>query len=214
LGEYRPPKVSMFGARKWLTEDSVAALIAAHAQGKSSPFTCACYAICIQKIAGKGPKMKNKWMIAGLIAAVLFLGAAKAAAQSYNPIHWIKKGPTASEQLAANGEQSKKLASQLQAILPPRTKLEDACASFRQLSECVAALHVSHNLKIRFNCLKWDITGVQPGNGNVSSCSAPEGGKAVSLAKAIQLLKPGADAKTEAKNAERRAQEDIKDAQS
>jgi hypothetical protein len=158
--------------------------------------------------------MKNKWMIAGLIAAVLFLGAAKAAAQSYNPIHWIKKGPTASEQLAANGEQSKKLASQLQAILPPRTKLEDACASFRQLSECVAALHVSHNLKIRFNCLKWDITGVQPGNGNVSSCSAPEGGKAVSLAKAIQLLKPGADAKTEAKNAERRAQEDIKDAQS
>jgi hypothetical protein len=158
--------------------------------------------------------MKNKWIIAALIAALVLLGAAKAAAQSYNPIHWIKKGPTASEQLAANGEQSKKLASQLQALLPPRTKLEDACTSFRQLSECVASLHVSHNLKIKFNCLKWDVTGVKPGSGNVSSCSAPEGGKALSLAKAIQLLKPGADAKAESKSAEKRAQEDIKDASS
>jgi hypothetical protein len=158
--------------------------------------------------------MKKKWIVAGLFAVLVILGAAKAAAQSYNPIHWIKKGPTASEQLAANSEQSKKLASQLQALLPPRTKLEDACTAFRQLSECVAALHVSHNLKIKFNCLKWDVTGVQPGNGNMSSCSAPESGKALSLAKAIQTLKPEANAKAEAKNAEKRAQEDIKDASS
>jgi hypothetical protein len=156
--------------------------------------------------------MKNRWIIAGLIAALVLLGAAKAAAQSYNPIHWIKKGPTASEQLAANSEQSKKLASQLQALLPPRTKLEDACTSFRQLNECVAALYVSRNLKIKFNCLKWDVTGVHPGSGNVTSCRAPEDGKALSLAKAIQTLKPEADAKAEAKNAEKRAQEDIKDA--
>ena len=158
--------------------------------------------------------MKNKWIIAGLIAVLTLLGAANAAAQSYNPIHWIKKGPTASEQLAANGDQSKKLASELQAILPPKTKLEDACTAFRQLNECVASLHVSHNLKIKFNCLKWDVTGVQPGKGNVSSCSGPEGGKTLSLAKAIQTLKPEADAKAEAKSAERRAQEDIKDASS
>src|SRR6266436_3630400 len=157
--------------------------------------------------------MKKKWIIAVLTAGLVLLGAAKAAAQSYNPIHWIKKGPTASEQLAANGEQSKKLASQLQALLPPHTKLEDACTAFRQLDECVAALYVSHNLKIKFNCLKWDVTGVQPGN-NVSSCSAPEGGKALSLAKAIQTLKPAADAKAEAKSAEKRAHEDIKDASS
>jgi hypothetical protein len=156
--------------------------------------------------------MKNRWIIAGLIAALVLLGAAKAAAQSYNPIHWIKKGPTASEQLAANSEQSKKLASQLQALLPPRTKLEDACTAFRQLNECVAALYVSRNLKIKFNCLKWDVTGVHPGSGNVTSCRAPEDGKALSLAKAIQTLKPEADAKAEAKNAEKRAQEDIKDA--
>jgi hypothetical protein len=62
--------------------------------------------------------------------------------------------------------------------------------------------------------LKWDVTGVQPGSGSVSSCSSPESGKALSLAKAIQTLKPEADAKAEAKNAEKRAQEDIKDASS
>jgi hypothetical protein len=163
---------------------------------------------------GKGKKMKTKWIIAGLAAALVLLGAANAAAQSYNPVHWIKKGPTASEQLAANGEESKKLSSELHAILPPKTKLEDACSAFRQLNDCVAALHVSHNLKIKFNCLKWDMTGVQPVSGNVSSCSAPDRGKGLSLVKAIQSLKPDADAKAEAKNAERRAQEDIKDASS
>jgi hypothetical protein len=158
--------------------------------------------------------MRNKWIIAGLTAALMFLGAAKAAAQSYNPVHWLKKGPTASEQLAANSDQSKKLAFELQAILPPKTKLEDACTGFRQLGECVAALHVSHNLKIKFNCLKWDVTGTQPVKGNISACSAPEGGKPLSLSQAIQTLKPDADAKAEAKSAERRAQEDIKDASS
>jgi hypothetical protein len=158
--------------------------------------------------------MKIKWIIAGITAALLSLVVANAAAQSYNPVHWIKKGPTASEQLAANGEESKKLTSELRALLPAKTKLEDACTAFRQLSDCVAALHVSHNLKIKFNCLKWDMTGVQPVAGNVSSCTAPDHAKGLSLAKAIQSLKPDADAKAEAKTAERRAQEDIKDASS
>jgi hypothetical protein len=158
--------------------------------------------------------MKIKWIIAGITAALLSLVAVNAAAQSYNPVHWIKKGPTASEQLAANGEESKKLTSELRALLPAKTKLEDACTAFRQLSDCVAALHVSHNLRIKFNCLKWDMTGVQPVSGNVSSCTAPDHAKGLSLAKAIQSLKPDADAKAEAKTAERRAQEDIKDASS
>jgi len=158
--------------------------------------------------------MKLKAKISGyFVAATWLLGAAGAAAQSYNPIHWMKKSPTASEQLSANKDESKKLAGLLQAILPPKTKLEDACAGFKQLETCVAALHASHNLKIKFNCLKWDVTGAQPAS-NVSSCAAPEDGKGLNLAKAIQALKPDADAKAEARNAERRAQEDIKDATS
>jgi hypothetical protein len=157
--------------------------------------------------------MRIKWIIAGALGAAVFLGAAGAAAQSLNPIHWIKKGPTASEELSGNADETKKLSSQLQAILPARTSLTDACSTFKDLKDCVAALHVSHNLKIKFNCLKWDLTAVQP-TSNVSSCRAPAAGKALSLSKAILVFKPNADAKSEAKTAEKRAQEDIKDARS
>ena len=119
----------------------------------------------------------------------------------------------ATEQLAANKDQNQKLALQLQAILPPRTSLNDACLAFKSLNDCVAALHVSHNLKIKFTCLKWSLTAVQSA-GNAAACKAPENGKPVNLVKAIHLLKPDADAKAEAKTAERRAHEDIKDASS
>ncbi len=159
--------------------------------------------------------MKNKWIIVGVAGASVLLGAAGAAARSYNPIKWIKKGPvpTASEQLAANSQEEKKLSLQLQALLPPRTTLKNACSAFKGLDECVAALHVSHNLKVKFNCLKWDLTGVQP-SGDVKSCEAPVRDKAMSLSKAIRSLKPDADAKAEAKSAQKRAREDIKDASS
>ena len=157
--------------------------------------------------------MKNRWMVIGVAGVGVLLGGAAAAAHSYNPIKWIKKGPspTANEQLAANKEQEKKLSLQLQAALPPRTSLKDACAGFKTLNDCVAALHVSHNLTIKFNCLKWDVTGAKPA-GDVKSCAAPSSSKAMDLFKAISVLKPDANARTEAKNAEKRAREDIKDA--
>jgi hypothetical protein len=157
--------------------------------------------------------MKNKWILVSVVGVGVFFGAAGAAATSYNPIKWIKKGPspTASEQLAANKEQEKKLSLQLQAVLPPRTSLKDACAGFKNLSDCVAALHVSHNLTIKFNCLKWDVTGTKPA-GDVKSCAAPSRDKAMDLSRAIMVLKPDANARTEAKNAEKRAREAIKDA--
>jgi hypothetical protein len=157
--------------------------------------------------------MKNRWMVIGVAGVGVLLGGAAAAAHTYNPIKWIKKGPspTASEQLAANKEQEKKLSLQLQAVLPPRTSLKDACAGFKTLSDCVASIHVSHNLTIKFNCLKWDVTGAKPA-GDVKSCAAPSSSKAMDLFKAISVLKPDANARTEAKNAEKRAREDIKDA--
>jgi hypothetical protein len=157
--------------------------------------------------------MKNRWIIVGVAGMSFLLGGAGTAAHSYNPIKWIKKGPspTASQQLAANKEQEKKLSLQMQALLPPRTSLKDACAGFKNLNECVAALHVSHNLKIKFNCLKWDVTGAKPA-GDIKSCAAPSKDKALDLSKAIRELKPDANSRTEAKNAEKRAREDIKDA--
>src|SRR6267154_5544389 len=155
--------------------------------------------------------MKNRWMVIGVAGISVLLGGATAAAHSYNPIKWIRKGPspTASEQLAANKEQEKKLSQQLQAVLPPRTSLKDACAGFRNLNDCVASLHVSHNLDVKFNCLKWDVTGAKPA-GDVKSCVGPSKDKAMDLSKAIHVLKPTVNSREQAKSAEKRAREDIK----
>jgi hypothetical protein len=59
--------------------------------------------------------------------------------------------------------------------------------------------------------LKWDVTGVKP-KSVADSCAGPAGGKAMGLHKAVDLLKPDSNAKTETNNALRRAHEDIKDA--
>ncbi len=158
--------------------------------------------------------MKNKWLIIGAAGISILLGAAGAAARSYNPLKWIKRNPgAANEQLAANKEEERKLTLQLQALLPPKTTLRDACSGFTSLEDCVAALHASHNLKIKYNCLKWDVTAARP-SGDVKSCAAPPRDKALPLSKAIHLLNSNADAKAQAKSAERRAREDIKDASS
>jgi hypothetical protein len=159
--------------------------------------------------------MKSKRLFMGAAGISILLGASGAAARSYNPLKWIKKnpGPTANEQLAANHEEERKLSLQLQALLPPKTTLREACSGFLSLEDCVAALHVSRNIKIKYNCLKWDMTAARP-NGDVKTCEAPARDKALSLVKAIRVLNSDADAKAEARNAERRAREDIKDATS
>jgi hypothetical protein len=44
----------------------------------------------------------------------------------------------------------------------------------------------------------------------MSSCQGSAGDKAMSLSKAIHAMKPDADAKTEAKNAEKQAKDDLR----
>ena len=154
--------------------------------------------------------MKYKILVFGAAGAAILFGAATVAARSYNPMKWIKK-PTASQELAANGAEEKALTLQLQALLPARTTLKDACTLFKTLDDCVASLHASSDLQIKFNCLKWDMTAVRP-NGDIKSCQAPT--KALSLEKAILALKPDVNARGEARNAERSAREDIKNARS
>ena len=75
-----------------------------------------------------------------------------------------------------------------------------ACSGFKNLGQCVAAAHVAKNLNIPggFDTLKTKMTG----NG------------AVSLGKAIQGLAPDADAKAEAKKANKQASDDMKEASS
>jgi hypothetical protein len=132
----------------------------------------------------------------------------------YNPLKLIKRGPkSANEQLASNGDLEAKLTHQLQVqgILPQDKNLQDVCSAFKYLDECVASLRASRTLVIDFSCLKWDVTGVKPKPVS-DSCAGPAGGKAMSLHRAIDLLRPDSDAREEARNALRRAHDDIKDA--
>jgi len=177
--------------------------------------------------------MKKAWMVVAIVAISVSAGARRAAAQgpagvgataaaepsshaphSYNPIKWVEKKPkTGSDWHDANSEPDKKLTAKLQGtgVLAANTNIAEACNTYKVLSDCVAALHASHSLALDFNCVKSDMTGVQTG-ADMSACKEPGGDKGVSLSKTIQLLKPGADAKAEAKNAEKQASEDVKEA--
>ena len=94
--------------------------------------------------------------------------------------------------------QNTKLSSNLQKLLPAGTTPQQACSGFRNLGQCVAAIHVSHNLGISFLDLRAKMTG-----------SKPEG-----LGKAIEDLRPGANAGAEKKKAEKQAKNDMNDSNS
>jgi hypothetical protein len=134
--------------------------------------------------------------------------------KKYNPAKLFKRDPkSANDQLASDGDLEVKLTHQLQAqgILAADKNLRDACSAFKYLDDCVASLRVSHSLKIEFTCLKWDVTGAKP-KPVADSCAGPAGGKAMGLYRAIDLLKPDSNARAEAKEALRKAGDDIKDA--
>jgi len=111
--------------------------------------------------------------------------------------------------LTKNTKLDSHLTSRLQAkgLLPAGTDLKDACAGFKNLGQCVAAIHVSHNLKIPFACLSADMTGTAPATG--STCPAGTGTSKMGLGKSIQALSPNANAKTEEKSATKQADSDI-----
>lgn len=132
----------------------------------------------------------------------------------YNPVKLIKRGPSsANEQLAADDHMEGNLTKQLRMlkILPADRGLQEACSTFRELAECIAVLRLTHDHEIEFTCLKWDVTGIKPKPVD-DSCAGPAGGKAMPLDKAVDLLKPDVDARAEAKNALKKAHDDIKDA--
>lgn len=134
----------------------------------------------------------------------------------YNPLKLIKRGAkSANDQLASDGHLEDKLTKQLRILqlLPADKELQDVCSSFRDLTGCVAVLRLTHSLPVEFTCLKWDVTGIKP-KPVADSCAGPAGGKAMALDKAVDLLKPDANAKAESKNALKKAQDDIKDAAS
>jgi hypothetical protein len=100
-----------------------------------------------------------------------------------------------------------KLSENLAKLLPAGTTPQQACDGFKNLGQCVAAIHVSHNLGIDFNALKCDMTGKSE-NPSVS-CPATTSSKNLSLGKSIDTLKPGTDSKTESQKATQQAKQDI-----
>jgi hypothetical protein len=181
----------------------------------------------------KGRKMKKVILFVAVFAFVVFFGTGQANAQgpqgagasiaagsapsnsshsshSMNPVKWVKKSHKPADDPNAKNEQDKKLNDKLQSqgLLPANTDLKTACSNFKSEQECVAALHVSQNLGVEFNCLKSDLTGVQTG-ADMSGCKGTAGTKAMSLTSAIHAIKPEANAKNEAKNAEKQAHADL-----
>ena len=175
--------------------------------------------------------MKKQWMIFAVAAVSFSFGAIQVRAQgprgagaggtdapkdpeathtghSLNPVKWVKKD--SKKTVDANSDRDKQLTSRLQArgLVPANADLADTCAGFKSMSGCLAAIHASHNAKVNFTCLKWDLTGVQP-KADVSSCGTPGSG-GMSLREGIQLLNPDANAKAEAKVAEKQAHQDLK----
>ncbi|HYL93339.1 MAG TPA: hypothetical protein VEW69_09305 [Alphaproteobacteria bacterium] len=99
-------------------------------------------------------------------------------------------GPKSPQELL---NQNSKLTSRLQKLLPSTMTPQQACSGFRNLGQCVAAIHVSHNLGIPFADLQTKMTGPN----------------SVSLGKAIQELKPDVKANDERKKAEKEAHDDM-----
>jgi hypothetical protein len=86
---------------------------------------------------------------------------------------------------------------------------QEACANFRNLGQCVAAIHVSNNLGINFNKLACDMT-LKPVNTSMCPTGTGTGSKGMSLGASIDSLKPGADGKTESHKAMTEANQDMK----
>jgi hypothetical protein len=149
---------------------------------------------------------------AGATTAASSSNSSSGSSRSYNPIKWVKKSPkSADDSLDSSADRDKRLTAKLQAagVLAAGKDVKGTCSTFKNLTDCVAALHVSHNLGLDFNCVQADVTGVHTG-ADLSACQGAIGEKSGSLIKAVHTLKPDANAKAEAKNAEKQAQEDLK----
>jgi len=114
--------------------------------------------------------------------------------------------------LADNSKLNSALTSSLtkKGVLPTGTNLADDCKGFKNLGDCVSALHVSHNLgDVNFFCLRQAMTTEPAPSGSTCSTS----GK-MSLGKAIQTLAPDANSKSEAKQGTQQAHNEIRNASS
>ena len=86
---------------------------------------------------------------------------------------------------------------------------QQACQNFKNLGQCVAAIHVANNLGIDFNKLACDMT-LKPITTSTCPAGTAAGTKGISLGASIDALKPGTDGKTESQKAMTQANQDLK----
>jgi hypothetical protein len=140
-------------------------------------------------------------------------GAAEAAqdsSHSYNPMHWVKKDSKNSGALGNRSEAEKRLTPILRSdgVLAANATATGTCEDFADVEACLAALHATHDLGLNFVCVRASVTGVHTSE-NLSGCKDVDSDKPQSLKKVIHALKPSANAKQAAKDAQLKAKEDL-----
>ena len=104
--------------------------------------------------------------------------------------------------------QNTQLATKLSNLLPKGSDLQAAASGYKNLGQFVAAVHVSHNLRIPFNQLKCTELATP------DACPSPltQPSRSTSLGGAIQTLKPtmtSSESKAAAKQAQKQASSDV-----
>jgi hypothetical protein len=119
------------------------------------------------------------------------------------------KGPKTPDELLA---QNSKLSDSLQKLLPGGMTAQQACQNYKNLGQCVAAIHVAKNLGIDFGSLTCDMTLKPVAPATSCPTGTGTGTKGMSLGASIQALDPTlsqSQLKSETKKAQHQAQTDL-----
>ena len=107
-------------------------------------------------------------------------------------------------------EQNKQLAKNLSTFFPAGTDLTAEASGFKNLGQFVAAVHVSHNLKIPFAQLKCTELGTTKATSLGITCpTTVTNASGMSLGKAIQTIKPDANSQEAAQTADQETKKDL-----
>lgn len=142
--------------------------------------------------------MKGTITLLSVIAALSLVALSLAAADPSSTVQ-PQPAPTAEAPAPDPAAQPRADASdpvsgntRLAALVPAGMTTREACAGFRDVSECSAALHVAQNLNIAFPDVRERVIGGQ------------------TLEVAVHALKPSANAHIEVHRAEQQASEDLR----
>ena len=142
------------------------------------------------------------------------LGAPGAAAgTSHGSVHDTSTSGPKSPAILLN--QNTQLAKNLSSFFPAGSNLTAEASGFKNLGRFVAAVHVSHNLKIPFTQLKCTELGTTKASTLGITCpTTVTNASGMSLGKAIQTIKPDANSQEAVQTANQETKKDLADTKS